>query len=218
MSIEVLTKLSKFELHLLSKFKGRAMLDHDFFMDNPFSCEGAPDTKTVGYLPTKKMIFIANDLPKFRHEIAHMVEMKDVSRITKTDWGLPRYDLSKCSASKIVAAIARETRVIAIDGILRVDKALNTRDEDARLKGWGAHAILTSPDYVYKLSTNVRFIGALEEYNHLPYGRFWRTEDVVEWSDAIAERTVKAWSKDRIEAVWCERVEYILNWMESSAL
>lgn len=100
----------KFALHLLSKsdrIKLVTIGDED---------EG------VGYIPKKNNIIIGVAL-RFRHEVAHLVEISH-SRLTLPDFGLP---LTPSSKKGIFSGLARETRVRAIQSHMQ-DKKISILD------------------------------------------------------------------------------------------
>lgn len=68
------------------------------------------------YKPTKKCIYIAHSLPTIAHEIAHMVEMNDFSRLLLQDWGL------KLGPNVGFTSAAREIRVRAIQGLMEPER------------------------------------------------------------------------------------------------
>jgi hypothetical protein len=149
------------------------------------------DKKEFGYIPSKDKLLIPYDFPRASHEIAHMVEMNNPERWTKTDWGFPKIDnFMRGSANGFFAAFAREIRVKAIEDHIRTEPRCTEKDTDHMY--WGPEA-----------------------KKKLPFGRFKTFQDLEVWADDLREKTFKAWSPERIEAEWDIRLEHIQNWMET---
>lgn len=145
------------------------------------------------YVPTKKCIYLpVNSIPNLEHELAHMLEMNDFARLTQVDFGFWFNRPITVSASAAIAAMSRESRVRAIQARL-INKSLS----DCK--------ITNNPIWADDIAA------------HLPFGRFMMKQDVIDWSDDIAEKTYNAWNVDRIDAEWKRRVDYLLDWMNTSA-
>lgn len=144
------------------------------------------DDRITAYEPNKNHILLAAHVPSISHEIAHMVEMNKFSRLVQDDWGLPNSNLLDCKSSFLFAALARETRVRAIESFLNGRKEFNN-------------------NYWFNVANT-----------HLPFGKFKVLFDIQYWVEDMWERTIKIWSKDRIYTEWVKRVEYIRNWQESN--
>lgn len=136
-------------------------------------------------------IFIPYGLPNIIHEISHFVEINDLNRLTKDDFGFsPIKDgilLLEKNAKFFFAAAARESRVRGIE------RSICTK-RDSRL---------TQNHYWNNMAAG-----------HMPFGRFNDKTDFVNWSDDLHNKTIKAWSKDRIECEWKVRLDFVHNWME----
>jgi hypothetical protein len=145
---------------------------------------------------TKDHIHIPYALPTIEHEIAHAVEMQNPVRWTLPDWGLSNYGNRhvKMSASKLFAAVARETRVRAIQ--LHLEKDLINRRSTC-------FNILSNETW----STWVR--------QFIPFGRFKNYQDVNFWIEDLRDKTYKAWNLDRIRYEWSVRLAHMQNWMET---
>lgn len=178
---------SLFVNHLLSRLGGREMFFHIF--DRVLDKQ---DGDGVGYYPKKDFVYIATQLPTIEHEIAHMVEIQDEARVLLPDWGFKMYRLygkKRETNSAIVAGIARETRVRAIQRIIMRE---NSSSSMADHPAWST---------------------AMDDY--FPYGRFRNHADLVAWIKDIHERTCMNWSLDKIESEWNKKIDYLLNWMET---
>jgi hypothetical protein len=148
------------------------------------------------YVPHRDMIVMAFGLPKMEHQIAHMVEIA-VERTTLPDWGMDGDpDRLGKTASFYCAALARETRVRAIQ------RHLFDKDDSSFYKS--AKAIAGEGIWASTFMTG-----------HLPFGRFKTMKDAEEWACDLGERTYKAWNRDRIKAEWDKRIEHLQHWMET---
>ncbi len=144
----------------------------------------------VAYYPAKQFIYMGCNLPMIEHEIAHMVEMNNLSRIFLPDWGMKAFcDSDKLTSKELFAAMARETRVRAIVNILEGNgfKPFNNH-------GSWHHSLLKG---------------------HLPFGRFKDDKEVRQWCSDMGLSTYNAWSKERIHHEWMRRIELIRNWQET---
>lgn len=174
---------------------------------------------TVGYIPSKETLYIAEGLPSIDHEIAHMLEMRDFNRLTKVDLGLEspfdRNAKFTIKESAFFAASAREARVVAIQSVINAIESIHSID----------HRLDT---YTRNISISVRALGGRKLTNNIiwenkcidflknnQYGRFKTSYDYVQWIDDIHEKTVKAWTKDRIIVEFKNRLNFINNWMET---
>lgn len=50
----------------------------------------------------------------------------------------------------------------------------------------------------------------------LPFGRFSNQEELKQWESDIVNKTLKAWSIERIEHEWIIRLNYLREWMETA--
>lgn len=152
----------------------------------------------AGYLPTKKQLVFPCELPAASHQIAHMIEMTNPNRWTMIDWGMatPEGDFSNFKARNYFAALARETRVRAIQ--LHLDESL-----------------------IYKSSTTYNiFMNSVWECaakKYLPFGRFSSMKELEDWTFSLRDRTYFAWSVERVRHEWAIRLNHIRNWMETTA-
>lgn len=164
--------------------------------DEAFKAYG--EEELVGYLPTKKHIYLANCFPNALHEIAHIVEMNKLGRLLLPDLGMKapgKFAKSKRPHAYFTAA-AREVRVRTIETLL-FGVAPRENGERILLPHW-------------RSSDNI--LGG-----KLPFGRFKSDADIEAWFISIRDTTTKNWNKDRIETEWNRRVEYIRNWQETRA-
>ena len=169
---------------LFSKYSNRIKLCKPW-------CIPIPQNNGVNmfYVPLKTHIYIPYSFPRLSHEVAHMVEMTNNSRLVMIDWGMPVKIFKK--APGILALLSRETRVRVIEDVL-VGRKPN---------------ISTVIEHSYMSKMFPQVIGN---------SRFKEVRDVENWIEDLHERTLKAWSFDRIMVECHKRMEYILNWMETS--
>lgn len=139
----------------------------------------------VFYKPGKNAIMFPYCLPSVAHEVAHVVEMNNFSRLVQDDFGMKLF-FCKPSPQMVFAAASRETRVRAIE----------------------RHMGETS----YLLHNNLWKSYCKES---CPFGRFKTYSDVEDWYLDLDEKTYKAWSLDRIRHEWEIRLNYIRDWMET---
>lgn len=137
------------------------------------------------YIPTKNGIIMPTCMPTIDHEIAHIVEMNDITRIVKPDLGLNMGFKNSESHSEFFCVVAREAKV---------------------------RAIQTSMGYK---PIRIKDHGGFDVQAHLPYGRFQSYKNFLEWEEHLHTSTVKAWGKDRVMSEWKTRLDYIHNWMET---
>jgi hypothetical protein len=174
--------------HLMNKFDGKVKL-FDMLDEEGIIRKGKT---TIGYLPTKDCLYLATQLPCISHEIAHMVEANE-DRALLPDWGLPLFvKWERIKTSSIVAAIARETRVRAIQ-----------------------HHINNRKGKESDISLNENPVWSNMMLPRLPYGRFRTEYDLVQWVDDLHVKTYVAWSFDRVEVEWNKRTDRMLDWMET---
>lgn len=144
----------------------------------------------IAYYPAKQFIYMGHDLPHIGHEVAHMVEMNNLSRIFLPDWGMKAFNNEgKPSSKELFAAMARETRVRAIVNVL----------EGKGFQPFNNHS--TWHNSLLK--------------GHLPFGRFKDVKEVKQWCSDMGLSTYNAWSKERVHHEWMRRVELIRNWQET---
>lgn len=178
---EVADKLSLNELHLYGmepRIRTYALADTIY-----------SDISKVYFL-TKEHIYIPYRLPSASHEIAHMVEMKDLDRCLLPDWGLKAFtNKVKVSDKLFFAAFAREIRIRAIDNLIH---------------GFSNPVSITNHVYWFH-----------EACKRIPFGRFKDNKDIVAWADDLSLKTFIAWSFDRVEHEWKIRLDHIRNWMET---
>lgn len=152
------------------------------------------------YIPRKDVILFSMGLPTAEHEIAHMVEMSDINRVTLPDWGLAstlNSDVWKnertIKMSTVIAAASRETRVRAIQ----------------------AHLLPSSIKYRPMSSHHYWGDEVGDRFKKESFGRFKSPQDYKNWIDDLEMKTFMAWSPERIENEWIKRLNYIQNWMET---
>jgi|SRR5271166_1647710 len=147
------------------------------------------------YIPSKKMLAFTYNFPTLAHEIAHVVEVSDFARLTKTDFGMRIFGRARHTHpfyrptdNGFFAGMAREVRVRSIERHIDPTKPISILAN----RGWSNHAA-----------------------SILPFGRFKTMKDVEVWVLDMAERTRKVWDKERIRSEWVGRLDYIRNWMET---
>lgn len=120
---------NKFMEHLLSNLDGISLYTHMFSSGLDDDFEKVISKDLIAYCPN----FIGNILlpiqfPRITHEIGHMVEINDLKRIFKNDWGQKR--LTKY-AKKVswFAALAREQRVYTLEKIMGFESAYELRSD-----------------------------------------------------------------------------------------
>lgn len=108
-------EISLFQRNLLEQFENVWLCSLP--LDLPKEEENQRNMGVVAYRPRKDTILIGCKLPPLAHEIAHMVEMNDFSRLLKDDWGFKNC-IDGGSPGSFFAAFARETRVRAIQSYM----------------------------------------------------------------------------------------------------
>lgn len=147
------------------------------------------------YVPSKQSIIIACRIPPIEHEIAHIVEMNDISRLLQIDFGMPfigpKADLFYNKKSAYIAGCARETRVRAIQSIIE-----NKDDYDS---------FMEQPlnNVMYNLAD--RFFDNTYDLET----RFKNTEEFIDWLRTIRIKTMNDWNKDRVVESWNIRMDYL---------
>lgn len=152
---------------------------------------------TPGYLVRKDHVQFCTSIPTPYHEVAHMVEMQDFSRLVKDDWGITSGPNIPVTANGYFKAVAREARVRGIQWHLC--NLNNPTSWDGSPLG-----IKFNNDYWFA-----------EGNKFLPFGRFKEAVEIRYWADNIVRSTAKAWSVERIVEEWKVRVAYIRNWQET---
>lgn len=137
-----------------------------------------------GYFVAKDIILISYGLPPLLHEIAHIIEMSDYTRLTKVDMGMPM-NTRKFSDKGFLCAIARESRVRAIQSIIG--------------------------DRPTKLFDNASWVEMVKEKQTL--GKFKTFKEILEWSDVIYNNALEEWTLDKIKEEWFKKMNFIQNWM-----
>lgn len=157
------------------------------------------DSTINAYIPSKDSIVIACRIPPIEHEIAHIVEMNDLSRLLKVDFDMPfigpKADLFYMKKSAYIAGCARETRVRAIQSIIE-----DNDDYDS---------FMEQPlnNVMYNLAN--RFFDQSYDFET----RFKDTDEFIDWLRNIRIKTMNDWNKDRVVESWNIRMEYLKSWM-----
>lgn len=150
--------------------------------------------KDVGYYPTKHTIYITSTFPHIAHEIAHMVEMKDINRCLLPDWGIVVQGKTENMSDKLLlAGYTRELKVRAIQELIY----------DNPQKEWNDKLIWRNPYWIEEI------------LKRAPLGRFRTEEDIIEWRNDLQYKTFNHWNRDRIKFEWNKRIEFLSDWMET---
>lgn len=139
----------------------------------------------LSYFVAKNIILLSYGLPCILHEIAHIVEMTDYARLLKPDMGMA-IELKKMSNKGLLCAIARESRVRAIQYII------------------GNRQAKLFDNYVWERIVN----------DKIPLGKFKTFKEVLKWSNIIYDNTLEEWNLDKIKEEWFKKMNYIQNWMD----
>lgn len=150
-----------------------------------------------GYKVRKRYVQFCTAIPTPYHEIGHMVEMKNFSRLVQDDWGIKHPIPFDRPTPYYFAAMARECRVRGIQSHFDGQETLS--------QGFKGHWI---EGQLKPRQVNVAA-------HSLPYGRFTSCDDVWNWADSIFQSARKKYDMERIIGEWKKRVEYIRNWQET---
>jgi hypothetical protein len=140
---------NKFVHHLLSDLSGITLYTHmmQTGLDDNFD-EVFGSRKLIAYSPNfNGNILLPLQFPRITHEIGHMVEINDIKRIFKNDWGqkmLTKYH----STSSQFAALAREQRVYTLEKIMGFESPYELRSDANH--GWK----MTSDKFKTQVETN----------------------------------------------------------------
>jgi hypothetical protein len=147
------------------------------------------------YIPSKDKLCMTYGFPILNHELSHVVEMRDLSRLTQIDFGMNIFGRARHTHAfyrptdnGFFAGMAREIRVRSIERHINPDCSANMLTN----RGWATHSARI-----------------------LPFGRFKTIQDLETWVLDVAEKTYKAWNKDRIVFEWTRRLDYLRDWMET---
>lgn len=139
------------------------------------------------YRPSKNnVVFCAGFTPRLSHEVAHFLEMEGLQRLTMDDFGINSPTAFPTTNVGFYKALVRETRVFAIQDLLRRN----------------SHPI-------------IRMNWTTKALSHIPYGRFRHIRDVKSWFSDLYQRTYKSWNKERVQFEWERRINYLRDWMET---
>lgn len=179
----------KFTDHLYSKY---ANLRFYQMISTTNYAHGIKDE--VFYFLENKKIYLPYGLAKSPHEISHMVDMNDFSRLVKPDWGM-KMGHNERGPNFFYACLAREVRVRAIQHVM-TEYASEKEKKDNTLQNIFKNQCWVPPK------------------SFLNFGRFKKFSDVEEWAFDIRDKTIARWSKDRVESEWHKRLEFIQNYIE----
>lgn len=158
--------MNSFTTHLLSKLNSwtTEYINGQWWCDN-----------TIGYYPTKGKIYITEHLPTIQHEIAHMVELKNMNRLLEIDFGFKMFEGKNATKNEWIAASAREIRTRTIDRLIEKSPCV----KEPGLNSYWRELL----------------------HSRMPLGRFKTTKELIEWEQKLVEQTLKNWNVDRIETV-----------------
>lgn len=139
------------------------------------------------YNPSKREIIISYEMPRASHEIAHMIEIKDLVRLTEPDFGFKQNSFEKLSDKVTVIAAVVEIRVRAIQSRLTNQKIL--------------------------LSTNPEPMKEIKKI--FPYKKLKSLDDFKKWENTLWQSTYDFYSFDKIKSEWVKRINYLHSWMDN---
>ena len=150
----------------------------------------------IGYFVEDGFIYIPDDMPGINHEVSHFIEMNDLTRLLKDDFGFHNIFNSKnITQKKAVSASIRETRVRAIENIIR-SNFNNDKDffikKTKELPKWRA---IVYDHYISEIN----------------FGRFKSKSEFIEYLIHTAERTFDIYNKEKILFEFENRIKYILE-------
>jgi hypothetical protein len=149
------------------------------------------NSNIVYYEVEKSQITFTTKYPRLNHEIAHFVEMNNLDRLIKNDFGFSN-NIPTVSPSAFFVSLAREVRAMAIQSILSDDCNKYNNFRPLINDKWDNQA-----------------------KKHLPFGRFENENQVKEWQRDIFAKTYCRWSKDIIYEEFKIRSEFIKDWIEA---
>lgn len=131
--------------------------------------------------------------PKLEHELAHIVEIKDIRRTILPDLGMP---VVIKKAKSFIPAFHREiqTRVIELC-ISGSDKKVNLHKHSS----WGT------------FQSGRHAMSGFQ----LPHRLFKDYKEFCLWSEEQEEKLSRSWNRDRIEIEWICKINYIQEWQAS---
>ncbi len=140
------------------------------------------------YMVRYGKIFITNFYGNaLHHQVSHMIEMQNLNRCLKDDWGLSFF-MKEFSKEQRIIAFVRECRVRAIEAVLQ-NKTLD--------------------ETIYHHPLLDRDLNRI-----IPFKKFKTEKEFREWHSHIFETTYKKYSYDRIEHDWKKRIDFIANHIE----
>lgn len=157
---------------------------------------GAHNSLDQSYVPTKEHLYIPYRLPTIQHQIAHMVDMTKLDRCLLPDWGMELNAIFSRKRASVFPALIREVRVRSIQSLLD-PSILHLHPSNGPL---GLVMFIDSAHFCIRRT---------------PFGRFHSRQDILDYIALLRDKTIKAWSLDRIETEWKTRLTHIQHWMES---
>lgn len=143
----------------------------------------------IHYHPTKDGINIfTSKIIKLSHELSHILEARDNSRLVQIDFGIKKYFPTTQKGQLVAIACEARTRGIQTK-LIEI--------------AFGRHHML----YHRLADTLVSPPG--------PIGKFKNNKEVVDWSYNITRSAYNYWSEDKILLAWKEKAMFINNWLNS---
>ena len=154
----------------------------------------------IGYFVQNSIIHMPYKFPNLEHEVAHFIEMNDLTRLLKDDFGFNTFEYdhdkkSDINYRKIIATTIRETRVRAIQQIIQNGFIKN---KDNFIKKF---------IYLYDNS----FIVTTRQNININFGRFKSNKEFIEYLLHTVEKTFDIYNKEKILFEFENRIKYVLE-------
>ena len=158
----------------------------------------------IGYFVKNGYIHMPNLLPTFYHEMAHFVEMNDLSRLLKDDFGFDTTDYNYYNSytltgsvnyRRVISCSIRETRVRAIENIIYLGFI---KDKDKFIE-----------KFISKYEN--KYILNIKKDTNINFGRFKSNKEFEEYLLHTAEKTFDIYNKEKILFEFDNRIKYVLE-------
>ena len=157
----------------------------------------------IGYFVQDGIIHMPWFMPFLEHEVAHFVEMNDLTRLLKDDFGFDTmfyhyYNhkiIGSINYKRVISSSIRETRVRAIHYII---KCSFTKDKDNFIK-----------KFKYNYSAGLTLFSG--NNLNINFGRFKSNKEFEEYLLHTAERTFDIYNKEKILFEFDNRIKYVLE-------
>lgn len=130
------------------------------------------------------------------HELAHIIELNNLNRLTQTDFGFINFNYKNVSDKYYLAGFWREIKVRAI------------QDRIAERK----------PEYTNKNCYIRNFSWVQNAINRIqknPIGKFKTNQDVIDNTNSYYLKVYNDYTFDKIEFEWQKRMKFLNNWKNS---